>query len=280
MGNATNEEGWAARERLRMVEVLLWWRGWVRRSDITDQFGISAAQASSDLQRFMQLNATGVNYHTVHKRYEAGATFSCKIHTPQWEEAISMLPGNHPERRIENSTAGAIAEHLVDSVLPLRREVKETVQRLIFLAVREKQALEIRYLSVNGSSRRWRNIVPRAFGWDGQRWHARAWDTEDKKWKDFVLGRMEDCRWPTAVHEEPPRDVDWETFVTLKLKPHHKLSKEAQAAIKLDYGIPGQHLTLRVRKAMELYWRRRLDLPSSDEADDEGFQGRLECVKK
>lgn len=261
MGNVTNEEGWAARERLRMVEVLLWWRGWVRRTDLTEHFGISPAQASSDLQRYLELNATGVLYHTVRKRYEAGETFSCAVHQPQWEEAMSLLPGNLPERRSAGHEMPASAsEALVDCVTPLRRVMKEAVMRRVFLAAREHTKVEVRYLSVRSGSRRWRSIVPRAFGSDGNRWHVRAWDPEDGLWKDFVMGRIEDCRWPTPCEEQPPRDEDWETFVTLRIRPHHKLEKEAQDAIKLDYGLNASGLTLRVRKAMELYWRRRLHL--------------------
>lgn len=272
MGNATNDENWAARERLRMTEVLLWWRGWIRRTDLIDYFGISPAQASSDLQRFLELNSTGVTYHTVRKRYEAGETFSCVVHEPQWEEALSLLPGAVPERRATSTAPETSAEAVVDSVQPLRRSMKENVQRRIYLALRGKQAVEVRYLSVNSSSRRWRKIVPSGFGWDGNRWHVRAWDAEAELWKDFVLGRMEDCRWPIALKEEPPRDVDWETFVTLKIKPNRKLDKAAQDAIRLDYGMGNQGLTLRVRKAMELYWRRRLHL-----TDDSHVVDRLEC---
>lgn len=272
MGNVTNDENWAARERVRMTEVLLWWRGWIRRTDLIDYFGISPAQASSDLQRFLELNSTGVTYHTARKRYEAGETFSCVVHEPQWEEALSLLPGAVPERRASSRATDSSAEAVVDSVQPLRRTIKENVQRRIYLALRGKQAVEVRYLSVNSSSRRWRKIVPRGFGWDGNRWHVRAWDAEAEQWKDFVLGRMEDCRWPTALSEEPPRDVDWETFVTLKIKPNRKLDKAAQDAIRLDFGMGNQGLTLRVRKAMELYWRRRLHLAGDDQVIE-----RLEC---
>lgn len=271
MGNATNEENWAARERLRMVEVLLWWRGWLRRTDLIEGFGISPAQASSDLQKYLELNPRGIQYHTARKRYEAGTTFACVLHQPQWEEALSLLPGALPERRAPLPATHEAAESVVDCVTPLRRTVKEQVQRRIFQAVLEHGTVSIQYLSVKSASRRWRKIVPRAFGWDGDRWHVRAWDPEDGLWKDFVLGRMEECRWPIFGGEAPPRDEDWETFVTLRIKPHHQLNKEAQEAIKLDYGMGAQGLTIKVRKAMELYWRRRLNLPS-----EESYPARLE----
>jgi hypothetical protein len=39
MGNTTNTENWAARERLRSIEVRLWWRGFVGRKELMEVFG-------------------------------------------------------------------------------------------------------------------------------------------------------------------------------------------------------------------------------------------------
>jgi len=51
MGNKTNDQNWAATERLRFIEACAWWKGIVQRQDLVGLFGISMAQASSDLQR-------------------------------------------------------------------------------------------------------------------------------------------------------------------------------------------------------------------------------------
>ncbi|MBU6326864.1 MAG: WYL domain-containing protein [Verrucomicrobia bacterium] len=273
MGNYTSEENWAARERLRMIEVLLWWRGWIRRTDLTDCFSISSAQASGDLQKYLDLNGMGITYHTARKRYEAGESFACKLHQPQFDEGMALLPGGKQTRRSLEGGSGELSAAVVDGVMPPRRTVKEQVARMVYLAVAQKHSIKIRYLSVHSASKKWREILPRAFGWDGDRWHVRAWDVENEQWRDFVLGRIEDCRWPAASETEPPRDVDWETFVNLKIRPHRDLEKEAQDAIRLDYGMANGLMTVRVRKAMELYTRRRLGLPVQ-----EAYKVRLECA--
>ena len=59
MGNETSVENWAARERLLLVERAAWWRGWIGRGDLVAMFGISPAQASSDLQKYQELNPGG-----------------------------------------------------------------------------------------------------------------------------------------------------------------------------------------------------------------------------
>ena len=61
--------------------------------------------------------------------------------------------------------------------------------------------------------------------------------------------------------------------MNLKIRPHRDLEKEAQDAIRLDYGMTNGVMTVRVRKAMELYTRRRLGLPVQ-----EAYKVRLECA--
>ena len=264
MGNLTNEENWAASERLRMIEVLLWWRGWVRRGDLIDGFGISAAQASGDLQRFLELNRTGVIYHTNRKRYEAGDNFTCRLHRPSLAEAVTILFGKNPGHAalsMRSEPAPAQAGDSVDLLMMPQRVVNDRAARVLLMAIQRKLAIEIRYLSVNSATRKWRLLVPGALAWDGFRWHARCWDAENQEWRDFVLGRMEECRWAKAKCEEPPKDVDWETFVVLKLKPNSALNKEAKAAVKMDYGMTADTKEIRVRKAMVKYLRRNLGLP-------------------
>jgi predicted DNA-binding transcriptional regulator YafY len=264
MGNATNEENWAARERLRMIEVLLWWRGWVRRGDLISIFGISAAQASGDLARFLELNRAGVIYHTNRKRYEAGDSFTCRLHRPSLAEAVALLMGQGPGNAALTMRAEPVpmqASDKVDIVMMPQRVSNERAVRTLVMALLRNESVDVRYASVNSSTRKLRTLLPRAIAWDGSRWHARCWDPEHQEWRDFVLGRMEECRWAKFEVDEPPVDTEWETFVVLKLKPNASLSKEAKAAIKMDYGMTSDVMEIRVRKAMVKYVRQNLGLP-------------------
>ena len=56
--------------------------------------------------------------------------------------------------------------------------------------------------------------------------------------------------------------------MTLKLKPNASLSKEAKAALKMDYGMTSDTLDLRVRKAMVKYVRQNLGLPWDSSAKE------------
>lgn len=67
--NRTNPDNWFARCRLAYLERKAQVQGHISRRDITTAFGISFAQASSDLQTYLQQNPDSLNYDLSVKRY-------------------------------------------------------------------------------------------------------------------------------------------------------------------------------------------------------------------
>lgn len=86
--------------------------------------------------------------------------------------------------------------HIPDfEVIPLpRRNIGPEIFRNILQAVRNNQAIEIKYqsLSTNRPKPVWRWFTPHAFGFDGMRWHTRAFCHIDKQFKNFLLPRILD----------------------------------------------------------------------------------------
>lgn len=251
MANSTNEDNWAARERLRRIEVLLWWRGWVRRPDLTEGFGISAAQASGDLQKYAELNPGAMVYQTSRKRYEGAATMVCVIHEPSFEEALRSLLGVAVPVLPRDATVRQ-NPRVSQIVLPQRACPLEVARKLM-IALQENRWVRVRYLSVNSATDSWRKLKPGGFGSDGRRWHLRAWHDERGAWLDFNLGRMLEAEWPTDAAEEVPTDYAWETFENVRLRINPELSEEQKHAIRTDYMLIGDELELPVRKAMRRY---------------------------
>jgi len=254
MANKTNEENWAARERLRAVEVLLWWRGWAGRSDLVEGFGLSPAQASSDFQKYLELNGKEVSYQTSRKRYEASAGFECLLHEPVLEDAVCMLgvPSSRGLRAEGQGLRMGSGERLAVLSLPLRRASRE-VERRVFVALVNGQGLRVRYASVSSNETGWRVLRPGALAWDGRRWHVRAWCERREGWRDFVLGRISAAEWPVPVSDELPVDEDWEMWETVTLRINPRLGEQARAALQMDYGMAGETLEIPVRKAMRGY---------------------------
>lgn len=269
MGNATNENHWAARERLRRVEVLLWWRGWAGRGDLAEGFGISAAQASGDFQRYVELNPGALVYQTRRKRYEGTPEMRCVLHEPRLEEAVWLFhggaaPGGFWAERMDRPEGGPEIAAAVDVLHPLVRRAGPRVERRVFLAMGQGRRLRVRYASLSGGKAEWREIAPHALGHDGYRWHVRAWCLRNGDFRDFAPSRMEDAEWPGEVFERPVADAEWERLDTVVLVPHAGLTAEQRRAIELDYGMVGGRLEVRVRAAMKEYFLAHCRIPVVD----------------
>jgi len=290
MGNVTNEQNWAARERLRRVELLLWWRGWAGRADLTEGFGISAAQASGDLQRYAELNPGALIYQTKRKRYEGTPEMRCVLHEPRLEEAVWVFQGGEmpvwgqrpviaategrrpviaateDQRPVIAATEGRrpVIAATVDVFRPLVRRATPEVERRVFLAMQQGRRLRVCYASLSKRKGDWREIAPHALGHDGYRWHVRAWCFKNEEFRDFAPSRMEAAEWPGDEFVPPMVDADWERIETLVLVPHAGLTAEQRRAIELDYGMVEGRLTVKVRAAMREYFLAHCRVPVVD----------------
>jgi hypothetical protein len=271
MGNVTNENNWAARERLRRVELLLWWRGWAGRVDLMEGFGISAAQASGDFQRYVDLNPGAMAYQMRRKRYEGTPAMRCVLHEPRLEEAVWLFYGGEMPVWGQRPVIAATGERrpviaaTVDVFRPLVRRAAPQVERRVILAMEQGRRLKVCYASMNSSRAEWREIAPHALGHDGYRWHVRAWCFRNEDFRDFAPSRMEAAEWPGEAFELPVADEEWERLETLVLVPHAGLTAEQRRAIELDYGMENGRLKVEVRAAMREYFLAHCRIPAVDE---------------
>jgi hypothetical protein len=262
MGNQTNEKQWAAAERLRYVERCAYWRGTINRSDLQRLYGLSSAQASSDLQRYTELNPGALTYNLRLKRYEGTARMRPRLHEPRLEEAIEMFLG--ADLRAVGPGAGAGSSAQVAFVLVPERSASREAQRAVFQAVLLTRQLRIRYASFSQRGEAWRVIAPHALAHDGYRWHARAWCFENNDFRNFVLGRILKVDAPRPLPAALPDDPSWRQWTTLRLRPRQGMSDAQKRAVQLEYGMKGGSLTLRVRRAMLDATLMHLRLPPAD----------------
>lgn len=246
------------------IERLAWWKGVVNRGDVRAVFGISAAQASADLQGYQELNPTALAYNVRAKRYEAHEGMWCVMHEPRLEQAVTLflgvgVPGVGLDRRPKIAATSAT----VDFIRPLAREADGAVQRRVFLALEQRRRLRVKYGSVKSGRASLREIAPHALGHDGQRWHARAWCFENGRFQDFVLSRIEKAEWPGEVFHAPV-DEAWEKMEVVELVPNSELSEEQRNTIMLDYGMRRGRLKVEVRSAMKEYFLAQWRVPGPD----------------
>lgn len=216
-------------------------------------FGISAAQATSDLQKYFELNEGACFYSTKHKRYEVVQEMKCLLHEPVLEEGLTLTFGDMAGERWQRERVwDGRRPGLLGAVnLPVR-DGSRWAERVMVLAAGGLRRVRVKYVSVNSGRSCWREMVPRTFGWDGRRWHVRAFCLENEDWRDFVLGRMAEVEWPQG-EEKVPGDVAWDRWVVVSLRVNPELDEVSRRALRMDYGLEGDVLTVRVREAMKPY---------------------------
>lgn len=242
--------GWSEQQRLLFVERVLYWRGSINRRDLCDHFGISLPQATKDLVSYTTLNAGACQYDVRRKCYVASPKMRMVLRVPNFSEDMEMIAA----AMVDAPEAG---EFVLGFSRP-SRVADQGLHRKLSLAACERACVEVAYWSVRSGEAEKRWVSPRAFGFDGLRWHLRAFCHRDEAFKDFVIGRFRSVGRSKPCPYVGVMDVDWLENETLVFRPAPALSANQQKALEMDYGMKNGELTLTVRRAMRLYSLRRL----------------------
>ncbi len=253
---------WGIERRLEFIEFRLFWEGHVNRSDIVNAFGVSIPQASTDLNRYLDIAPANMVYDKSAKAYVRGPDFSPRFLTPDADRYLAQLRSVSDGIHDQGETwIGQLPG--LGATPTLARSVNPKVLRAVIGAIRRGEALEILYQSMSQPEPRWRWIAPHAIGFDGFRWHARAHSEDDDTFKDFVLSRILEIRDTRPATRDGNADLDWIEDVILEIAPHPGLSPSQQRAIALDYGMTEGKSKVRVRRALLYYALKRLGLDTA-----------------
>lgn len=269
MKEAASGLKWGVERRLEFIEFRLFWEGGINRADITDFFGVSVPQASKDLSQYQELAPGNMEYDKSEKRYFATKGFTPRFLNPDSDQYLSQLRLVADDIAPPQETWLANRPDLAWMPVPHRR-VEPTVLRCLLNAIREEQAVEILYQSMNPDrpDAIWRGISPHAFGSDGLRWHVRAYCHLSDKFKDFLLSRCLDCREAGEAKAKASDDIQWQETIEVILVPNPRLSEAQRRIIADDYDMENNHLSLKLRKALIYYFNKRFRLDVADALDD------------
>ena len=256
---------WGVERRLEFIEFRLYWEGGVNRSDIIEAFDVSVPQASKDLTLYQERAPHNAVYDKSAKRYVASNEFQPCFLKPDAGQYLNQL--RSVAEGILASSESWIAHSPPYAGPPVpARGVNNNTLRTVLAAIRQNQAVEVKYQSLSSDDPRWRWIAPHAVGFDGFRWHTRAFCEVDKSFKDFLLSRIIETRSVRSSGVSPENDADWNELITLEIGPHPDLSDSQKRVIALDYGMRGGRAQIQVRKALRYYALRRLGLDTPPEA--------------
>ncbi|MEE9908604.1 WYL domain-containing protein [Brucella intermedia] len=256
---------WGVERRLEFIEFRLFWEGHVNRGDLMDAFGVSVNQASTDLNRYIGMAPDNMVYDKSARTYIRGSEFGPLFLKPDASRYLSQLR-SVADGILDRADAWIGQFPSYDAAPTPVRGVNAKTLRSVVAAIRRSEAIEVKYQSLSRPEPRWRWIAPHAIGFDGFRWHTRAFCLTDQSFKDFLLSRIIETRGTKPSEVGADRDADWNEQVTLEIGPHPQLSETQQKVIALDYGMRSGRAKIPVRKALLYYALKRLGLDTDPTA--------------
>ena len=250
---------WNVEQRLAFMEERLFWLRAVNRNDLMQRFGVSMSQASADIAQYLEMKPKGVEYDKSAKRYVARDDFRPLLAEPDAAKILGQLRLMDMGLISEQEIALDAAPPFAATPLP-DRPVDPFVLRALLGAIREREAVSIRYQSMSRPEPARRTIEPHALAHDGFRWHVRAFDRDNGDFRDFVIGRISAPRIDGPAGSNPDSDENWNSFVAIEIAPHPKLTEAQARAIAMDYGIRGKSVAIPVRRSLLFYALKRLGL--------------------
>lgn len=264
----TSKPRWGQARRLAFIDLRLQYDGRINRSDLISYFDISMPQASADLGLYQSQARGNMTYDPSARVYIAQPGFRAQYKrstAPRYLDDIHRLARGVVEA--DESFVGFMPPTGVVAT-PARAIGAAEVATLV-QAIRDKAALRVRYQSMDHPTSLSLVLSPHAMGFDGLRWHVRAWCHGRKIFRDFAIGRLQ-VDGPAEGEQEinPELDAGWNTQVAVELVPHPKLSPDQRDTVMRDYDMQGGKLILECRKAMLFYTLRHLNLENLEISDN------------
>lgn len=256
---------WGVAQRLEFIEFRLFWEGYVNRSDLMEQFGLSVNQASADLNRYIGFAPENMVYDKSARTYVPGPQFKPHFLEPDASRYLAQLRSVADGILDREDSWIANLPSFASAPTPVRGVNPETLRSVVG-AIRRAQEIEVKYQSLSSPEPRWRWIAPHAIAFDGFRWHTRAFCLTDENFKDFLLSRILEIRGSRDGGASAADDHEWHSEVTLEVAPHPALSETQAKVIALDYGMRGGSAKIKVRRALLYYTLKRLGLDTDPSA--------------
>ncbi|MGE8143258.1 WYL domain-containing protein [Novosphingobium sp. NPDC080210] len=252
-------------QKLQFIEFRLFWEGHVNRADLMDTFGVSLNQASGDLNRYIALAPDNMVYDKSGKTYVRSPAFSPHFMKPDATQYLAQVR-SVAEGIVAPEDAWIGNLPPFDATPAPARGIDPAVLRSIVIAIRRREAVEVRYQSMSSPDPEWRWIAPHALAFDGFRWHARSFCEKSGEYRDFVISRIVETRQSRSTQMQTAADTDWDEIVQLEIGPHPALSQNQKRAIELDYGMQNGRVVIPVRRALLYYALKRLGLDTDPAA--------------
>lgn len=261
MGKPEKTGRWSVDQRLEFIDFRLFWEGRFNRRDLVDHFGVSVPQASADLTLYQEQAKGNALYDKTLKTYIAGPKFRPVFFQPEADSYLAQLRLIESGLLSKQETWATLLPSY--SIVPiLRRHIDATTLRGVINAIRVGTQVHITYQSMSHSEPTGRWVSPHALGFDGYRWHARAWCHTRNGFVDFLLARILNVADSKPTEIDPTGDIAWQRLITLRFAPHPELKDGKRKAVELDFGMTSGFVEITTRVCMSYYLERQFGLDS------------------
>ena len=257
---------WGLESRLQFIDFRLRWERRINRMDLTEHFGISVPQASLDIAKYTELAPNNLTYDRSSKTYTAAPSFRPLYQRSSAQRYLAELLAT--KMGVVESTASFIGSAPETDWAPSPwRTIDEQTVELVVRAMRQQEAIRVSYQSMTSLNESIRLLSPHALGYDGFRWHVRAFCHKRQRFSDFVLARILRIDGIEPSQVDFSQDTHWHTVLTLILAPHPDLPAAKKRVLELDYGMEDGQVKLPCRQAFLYYTLRRLGLHTKEAPD-------------
>lgn len=233
----------AQKARLHTFELVAFWEGSANTRLLTERFGLSRQRANQDIGLYRKLAPGNLIYNNSRRCYHPAENFTPLFISGKVEQYLNWLALSQPVEKLP-----------VHSLTLPPRGVSASLMRAIVQAIRNKQRLEVDYVSLNNPNRQGRVIAPHALVQTGLRWHLRAWCEAKQEFRDFVLSRFRgDATLSGPATHRAEQDTAWNTQVELIFEPDSRLNSARRQVIEHDYQMKNGQLRITTRGCLVQY---------------------------
>lgn len=242
-------------ERIAFIDFKVKYEGQIIRTDITDEFGISEAIASKDINEYKVIT------NDLNLIFNKGARTNL-INTETYQPLIKINAKTALEMLFEGFCRNKIRE--TNSHLYMRGcndtvELPEDTVSIITRAIHQKHKVKCTYISGNSSNHDERELEPTSVYFDGLNWVFRAYDVnldpEKSRFKSFHFSRVKEVASTNIPSKNTVNnDSEWNTILPIQLVLHPELKEKDKIALRLDFGIPENSDELVITEKIVLAW--------------------------
>lgn len=234
-------------KRIQFIDLCVDTLGFVGTPLIMRRFDVQRVIASRDIQEYLKRTKDRLKYIHQLNGYIPQKNF-IPLHEHSTQAAIELLGEGVQHVECVPETVNRMQVVDVTTALP-----KLSAVRAVFHALFRNLQVKVTYISPEKGKTK-RTLSPHSLIYANGFYYVRVYDEDKSEFRNFKLNRFESSKLTSDKPSEEAgleSDQDWNTVVKLYAQINPRV--KSADAVRLDYGIEGDVLTLETKKALSRF---------------------------